>query len=152
MPRNPAIPSLAIPMIWLLFLTLPLTVLAQARDPRVDALTMEMAQLKSTIADQEQRITALEKTVKALQAVATPVPESIPGPTPPWQLASNWNLIKKGMSEAQVVEILGPPTLAEAVTDMRTLYYKPDPRSTTTLTGSVTLLDDRVTASMPPAF
>jgi hypothetical protein len=152
MPRNPSVPSLAIPMIWLLFFTLPRTVSAQARDPRVDALTMEMAQLKSTIADQEQRITALEKTVKALQAVATPVPAPIPAPTPPWQSASNWNLIKKGMSEAQVVEILGPPTIAEAVTDMRTLYYNPDPRSTTTLTGSVTLMDDRVTATMPPAF
>jgi hypothetical protein len=56
------------------------------------------------------------------------------------------------MSEAQVVEILGPPTMTDAVNDMRTLYYKPDPRSTTTLNGSVTLMDDRVTATMPPAF
>jgi hypothetical protein len=139
-------------MIWFTFLTLPLDVLAQTHDPRVDALTMEMTKLKSTIADQEQRITALEKTVKALQAPAAPAPQPIPAPTPPWQVASNWNLIKKGMSEAQVVEILGPSTTTEAVNDMRTLYYKPDPRSTTTLTGSVTLMDDRVTATMPPAF
>jgi hypothetical protein len=139
-------------LLWLLYLTLPLTAMAQARDPRVDALTTEMAQLKRTIADQDQRIAALEKAVKALQAVAAPVPERIPAPTPPWYQASNWNLIKQGMSEAQVVAILGPPTLAESVTDMRTLYYKPDPRSTTTLNGSISLQDDRVTAMMPPAF
>jgi SmpA / OmlA family len=131
---------------------LPLTALAQARDPRVDALTTEIAQLKRTIADQDQRIAVLEKTVKALQALAAPAPERIPAPTPPWHQASNWTQIKQGMSEAQVVAILGPPTLAESVTDMRTLYYKPDPRSTTTLNGSVSLQDDRVTAMMPPAF
>jgi hypothetical protein len=144
--------NLANHMLWLLYLTLPLIARAQAPDPRVDALVTEMAQLKRTIADHEQRIAELEKTVKALQAVAAPVPERIPTPTPPWQLASNWNLIKKGMSGAQVVEILGPPTLDETVTDMRTLYYTPDSRSTTALSGSVTLTDDRVTAMVPPAF
>jgi hypothetical protein len=142
----------AIPMIFLLFLTLPLTMMAQARDPRVDALTADMTQMKRTIADQERRITELEKTVKALQAVAAPVPERIPAPTPPWQSATNWTLIKKGMSGAQVEEILGPPALDETVTDQRTLYYKPDPGSTTTLSGSVTLKDDRVIATAPPAF
>lgn len=141
-----------IPAIWLYSLTFPLTAMAQAHDPRVDALTADMTKLKSTIADQEQRITALEKTVKALQAAATPAPQPIPAPTPAWQVASNWTLIKKGMSEAQVVEILGAATMTEAVNDMRTLYYTPDPRSTTTLKGSVTLMDDRVTASMPPSF
>ena len=140
------------PLIWLLYLALPLTAVAQAHDPRVDNLVTETTQLKRTAADQERRIADLERAVKALQAVATPLPERIPAPAPAWQQASNWNLIKKGMSGAQVVEILGPPTREETATDMRTLYYQPDPRSTTTLTGSVTLLDDRVTASAPPAF
>jgi hypothetical protein len=146
----------AIPMIWLLFLTVPFALPAQDKDPRIDALAKETAQLKTTIADQERRITELEKTVKALQAAAeaitAPKPETIPAPTPAWQLAANWTLIKKGMSGAQVIEILGPPTLDDAVTDMRVLYYQPDPRSTITLKGSVTLMDDRVIAMVPPAF
>ena len=136
----------------LLYLTLPLGAMAQVHDPRVDALTTEVAQLKRTVADQDQRIAELEKTVKALQAIAMPKPERIPAPTPPWQLASSWTQIKPGMSEAQVVEILGPPTHSDTVTDVRTLYYQPDPHSTTTLTGSVTLMDDRVTTMVPPAF
>ncbi len=140
----------AIPVMWLLFLTFPLTAMAQARDPRVDVLTTEVTQLKSSIADQEQRIAALEKTVKALQVVAAPVPERIPAPTPPWQSASNWNPDQARDVGGAGGGVAGDAT--ESVTDMRTLLYKPDPRSTTTLSGSVTLMDDRVTATMPPAF
>jgi hypothetical protein len=125
---------------------------AQARDPRVDELTKENAQLKLRIADQEKRIAELEKALKALQAAAAPLPTPIPAETPPWHRASNWILIKSGMSETQVVGILGPPTSADASIDKRTLYYTPDAHSASTLNGSVTLIGDRVTAMTPPAF
>jgi hypothetical protein len=122
-------------------------------DPRVDELTTETAQLRRTIADQERRIAALEKSVKTLQALAAPpVPKRIPSPTPEWRVAANWAHIKKGMSEAQVVELLGPPTRVTSVVDVRTLYYQPDAKTGGTLNGSVTLMDDRVTASAPPDF
>ena len=126
--------------------------MAQSQDPRVDALQQQTAELKKTIVEQEQRIADLEKTVKALQAILAPLPKPIPSPTPAWQSASSWNMIKPGMSEAEVVAILGPPTRVQSVTDMRTLFYEPGPNSATTLAGNVTLKDDRVTASAPPAF
>jgi hypothetical protein len=126
--------------------------MAQPPDPRIDILGKEAAELKITIADQERRIVELERIVKALQVVAAPVPTAIPTPIPPWHLAPNWILIKKGMSEAQVVEMLGPPTSVDSTVDVRTLFYQPDSRSTTTLNGTVTLTDDRVTALVPPAF
>jgi hypothetical protein len=126
---------------------------AQTRDPRVDELTKETAQLKRRIADQDARIAELERAVKLLQtAAAPPMPTPIPSPTPQWHKASNWTLIKTGMSEAQVVEILGPPTNVDSSIDRRTLNYAPDSNSTSTLKGSVTLIDDRVTAMTPPAF
>jgi hypothetical protein len=125
---------------------------AQTPDPRVDALTKETAQLKRTIADQEGRIADLEKAVKALQASAAPLPARIPAVTPAWYQATNWTLIKSGMSESQVAGILGPPTSVQTTIDTRTLYYSPDSRSTTTLNGTVTLIDDRVTEMTPPAF
>jgi len=139
-------------MVWLLYLNLPLTAMAQARDPQIDELKKETAQLKVMIADQERRIAELEKMVKALQAVAAPVPAAIPSATPPWRRASNWILIKKGMSEAQVVEILGPPTSVDSSIDVRTLLYQPDSHFSSTLSVSVTLTDDRVTAAKPPAI
>jgi hypothetical protein len=127
--------------------------MAQTRDPRVDELTRETALLKRRIADQEARIAELERAVKSLQAAAAPpMPAPIPSPTPAWHRATNWTLIKSGMSEAQVVEILGPPTSVDSSIDQRTLLYHPDASSTLTLKGSVTLIDDRVTAMTPPVF
>ena len=117
------------------------TALAQSSDPRFDALARETAQLRRTVADQEKRIADLEKTVKMLQAAVNLVPSRIPPDTPSWQVAANWALIRSGMSEAQVTEILGPPVRVLSVVDNRTLYYP---------IGSVSLTDDRVTAALPP--
>jgi hypothetical protein len=135
----------------LLFLTC-FVAMAQTRDPRVDELTKETERLKRRIADQDGRIVELEKAVKSLRAIAAPLPASIPAETPPWHRASNWTLIKTGMSESQVVGTLGPPTNVDSSMDKRTLSYAPDANSTSTLKGSVTLIDDRVTAMTPPAF
>lgn len=125
---------------------------AQSRDPRVEKLTMEVEDLKRTLADQEKRIAQLESTVKMLQAAANPLPAPIPSPTPAWKASSNWVQVKPGMSEAQVESLLGPPTSVSSVEDSRTLYYQPGASSTSTLNGSVTLKDDRVIAMTPPAF
>ena len=142
----------AISMAGLLFLALPVTTLAQARDTRIDELKKETAQLKALIAEQDRRIGELEKALAALQAIVSPVPKPIPSPTPAWQSSANWNLLKQGMSEAQVVELLGPPTSVSASIDVRTLLYEPDSRSSSTLRGSVTLQDDRLTSAVPPTF
>jgi len=133
---------------------------------------LEISQLKRKNADQEQRIAELEKAVKALQensartahiaetilkleaAVknlkAIPPPGPIPAVAPAWNSASNWNLIKPGMSRAQVVEILGPPTSETSVIDTQTLYYGDATASQPA--GSVTLTGDRLTTMVPPAF
>jgi TolA-binding protein len=159
-------------MIWLFCSILILPATAQTRDRQVNDLTREVSQLKRQTATQEERIAQLEKAVKALQeraagagtiaesilkleeAVkelkATPAPTPIPSLTPPWHSASNWNLIKQGMSRAQVVEILGPPTNETSVVDTQTLYYTDSVEAK--LTGSVTFVGDRVTTMVPPAF
>ena len=145
---------------------------AQTREHRLSDLTPEVSQLKSKVAEQEERIAQLEKAVKALQesgartaniseailklegAVrdlkAIPQPAPIPLVVPAWQSAANWNLVKPGMSRTQVVEILGPPTKESAVMDTQTLYYGDTAASR--LAGSITLVGDRLTAMMPPAF
>jgi len=160
-------------IIWLScsLLILPVTA-AQARDHHSSDLTLEVSQLKSKIADQEERIAQLEKALKALQdssartgniaeailklegAVrdlkAIPSPEPIPALTPAWHSASNWNLVKQGMSRAQVVDILGPPTKESSVIDAQTLYYGDSAASR--LAGSVTIVGDRLTTLIPPIF
>lgn len=129
------------------------------RDPRVDELlhrvdqlTKDTAQLRGIIADQEKRIAGLERTVKALQAAAATVSRCNPSANPDWRLAGNWACIRKGMSEADVKDLLGPPTRALSVVDTRTLYYQPDSKTLSPLNGRVTLLDDRVTTFVAPEF
>lgn len=158
----------------LLILTCCLAVAQDGRDPRLDDLRTQVAeldrivaeqgkrledlekgqsaQLRRTVADQERRIADLEKTVRAMQATLAPPPHRIPSPTPLWHQPVNWGRLKAGISEAQVVELLGPPTRISSVEDKRTLYYQPDAKSTSPLHGTVTLIDDRVTAVEPPDF
>lgn len=130
----------------------PSRVMAQAHDPRVEKLTMEVDDLKRTVADQDKRIAVLEQTVKMLQAAANPLPAPIPSPTPAWKSPSGWVQVKPGMSEADVISLLGPPTSVSSVEDSRMPYYQPGSSSTSTLSGTVTLKDDRVVAMTPPAF
>jgi hypothetical protein len=161
-------------MIWLICSILILPATAQTKDSEPKDLTLEVAQLKRKIADQEVRIAQLEKAMKAMQengsragniadailkleaAVrdlkAIPAPQPIPPLTPPWYSASNWNLLMRGMSRSQVEEILGPPSSESKVMDVDTWYYSTDSRATTTLKGSVTFTGDRVTVMIPPAF
>jgi hypothetical protein len=129
------------------------TLVAQSRELRnrqFDELKQDIAQLKRTIAEQDRRIAQLEKDVRALQISAVPGP--IPSLVPAWHSASNWNLIKVGMSRVQIVEILGPPTREGSVMDVQTLYYNPGANSTSTLSGTITLVGDRLTEMTPPAF
>ncbi len=117
---------------------------------KIIQLTAEVAQLKVRVADQEQKIAQLEAAVKALQVSA--VPEPIPPVTPQWYVSTNWLLIKPGMSRAQIVDVLGPPTRETTVLDTQTLYYTSDVRSATALSGTITLVGDRLTSMTPPAF
>ena len=161
-------------MICLICLILITPAKAQTKDKEPNDLTLEVAQLKQEIADQEVRISQLEKAMKAIQengsragnivdailkleaAVrdlkAIPTPEPIPPRTPPWYSPSSWNLLTRGMSRAQVEEILGPPSRESKVMDVDTWYYSTDSRAATTLNGSVTFTGDRVTAMVPPVF
>lgn len=140
------------PAVCFLLLGLWPCVSAQAHDPRIDQLQKETAQLKNIVTEQGRRITDLENMVKVLQAALIPAPKPIPPPTPAWEEPSNWTLIRPGMSEAEVVQILGPPSNVEAETDVRTLLYQTGSSATRPLKGSVTLTDDRVTAAQPPKF
>jgi hypothetical protein len=164
------IPSSCI--LWLSCGLLMLPATAQTRDRQLGDLTLEVSQLKTKAAEQEARIAQLEKALKALQessartgniaeailklegAVkdlkAIPPPGPIPPVTPPWHSASNWNLVKQGMSRAQVVEILGPPTKETSVIDTQTLYYGDS--GAARLAGNVTLVGDRLTTMTPPTF
>lgn len=132
---------------------------SQTRDRRLEDALVDITLLKRLIKEQDRRIADLEKTVKSLQstmaAVAEPLPERPRTPVKPlakWLNPFAWSRIQEGLSRAQVEEILGKPTTVEAVIDYQTLIYRSDASSSTSLTGSVKLTDDRVSQVIRPAF
>jgi len=130
----------------LVFLGASFGLSGQTPDTRLDDALKEIALLKRMAAEQDRRITSLERTVRSQQrailAAARPVS------TIPWRSIEGWAAVKIGMSRAQVVEILGEPKSTEAVIDRQTLLYK----DATTLIGQVVITDDRVSEVTCPRF
>jgi SmpA / OmlA family len=132
------------------------------RDRRLEDALADVALLKRVVKEQDRRIADLEKTVKALQAVAAVSPEKPAGEerlkpaikpfAARWRNPLAWTQLKEGMSRAQVEEILGKPVSVDSVIDYQTLYYKSDASSSDALAGIVKLTDDRVTEAIPPNF
>ena len=131
---------------------------SQTRERRLDEALSDIALLKRLVKEQDRKIADLEKTLRALQAVAPATaaevkPRVIVKPTTArWQNPLAWAQLREGMSRAQVEEILGKPTSVEAVIDYQTLNYKGDAPGGGVLIGAVKLTDDRVSAVSLPEF
>ena len=120
-------------------LSLSTSVLA-AEDFRVMKLEQDVRTL-------EREVQTLERLVGELQQRARradPTHEIGTAPTPTqdteqkWLQASAWNRIKPGMSELEVIEILGKPTaLRPDQSDRRALLYTLEIGATSFLTGSI---------------
>ena len=65
----------------------------------------------------------------------------------PWHVPEAWARVTKGMTQAQVTEILGSPTAVESLDTFTTLFYRSG-----SLNGLVNLREDRVVAINRPAF
>lgn len=115
--------------------------------------TKDIALLKRTISNQDQRIAALDRRIAALERTVGSQQAAIQALTRrstlvAWRNPEGWAAIKIGMSRAQVVDILGEPRSTEAVIDRQTLIYKEgnDP------IGSVVIIDDRVSEVISARF
>ncbi|MGI9346613.1 MAG: hypothetical protein ACR2PV_01325 [Gammaproteobacteria bacterium] len=73
-----------------------------------------------------------------------------------WHKKSSWDKLKKGMSEQQVISILGPPTKIDKETyfDTRKLYYQGEVKNSGYVSGNVSINkhSDRMSGSWPPVF
>ena len=131
-------------------------------DKQVDA-TAEILFLKRVVAEQDRRITELEKAVAALQLgtasrAEPPIPgESSGAPAQPdsttsWKQGTTWNRLKDGMSRAQVEAILGRPTSVKTLDVFLTLFYSGPVPGSGSVTGKVELKDDQVYLVSRPVF
>lgn len=135
----------------------------KAVDARIDALEKEVAELERLVAEQGRRIAALEERLAPTQVAPAEetVPQSAehasPEPPPPrdadvplWTVAANWQKLHTGMSEAEVVKLLGPPSATREIGFSRTLVYRGDVPGSGAARGEVKLKDGKVSEVDPP--
>ena len=108
---------------------------------QVQGLTREVADLRSRLARSgEQRPLS--------RASGHTQPASFD-----WLSAANWDRVRPGMSELEVISILGPPTsMRPAEEDGRVLLYALEIGSNGFLSGSVTFEDQQVAAVERPTL
>jgi hypothetical protein len=131
---------------------------------RISQLELEIQRLRSRIDEQHRRILALEDELnrrrntglietlpdKRVERVGSGSP---PATDPqPWHAPEAWAQIAKGMTEAEVTEILGPATAIESVESYKTLFYRGSVAGRGALSGIVNMRDERVVAVNQPDF
>ncbi len=114
-----------------------------------------MRDLQRQVLAQAQQITELRAQ---LNRPAQPGPVSAPARSPQvaagkneaWLDASRWALLKPGMSELEVVSLLGPPISMREKDGDRVLLYAMEIGASGFLSGSVTLRDRVVLKTQKP--
>lgn len=137
-----------------------LPVRASAEDAAVvRELQSEVQILKARINAQDRRIEALERAINQSASSKPSVvlyPDAAAAPqigiSSAWHSASAWARVKEGMSESQVIAILGRPTSTEEVGPYKTLFYQGPVSGSGSVSGNVKLTDNRVWTTNKPVF
>lgn len=125
---------------------------------RVRQLEQEVSLLKNTVVEQGRRIEALERESRGKSSASESnvpskaQPRTASSAGQPWHDRNSWGRVKNGMSEAQVVSILGRPTSVKTVGGFKTLFYRGEVSSSGSVSGNIKLQDDRVWQVNTPVF
>ncbi|MGC3981548.1 MAG: hypothetical protein QM808_09830 [Steroidobacteraceae bacterium] len=95
-----------------------------------------------TLTREQARLIAQLQTQTGVAVTSTTLPNPVTTNDQRWLNATNWNKVKPGMSELQVIEILGTPTQMRISDDKRTrtLLYGLEIGRSGFLTGKVTMV------------
>src|SRR5690606_7221087 len=104
---------------------------AQAADEwRIRQLMQDINELKSTVREQARRLDQLERAIAPREPTPTRPPKSehgLPTLPPTYGSASlqKWQRVEPGMTERQVIDILGYPTSVRTEPEslIKTLFY-----------------------------
>lgn len=113
---------------------------------RVRQLENEVSRLQRELDAQSRRIDELERNTRSAGANLTPAPpgaarRSSAESSPAWLVSTNWDRIRPGMKELDVIALLGRPTSVRTDPDGKThsLLYALELGPTAVLAGSVRL-------------
>ncbi|MGH8249200.1 MAG: hypothetical protein ACREVI_00655 [Steroidobacteraceae bacterium] len=128
---------------------------------RIGQLESEIQRLRTQLNEQNRRIQRLEALLESRQNGA--LIGTIPGrheeratagdsATLPWHAPESWNRISDGMTEPEVIAILGEPVAVESAGWLKTLFYRGAAPGLDSLSGHVNFRDGRVVAVSKPAL
>jgi outer membrane murein-binding lipoprotein Lpp len=134
----------------LLALCLPCTA---ADDFKVIELEQDVIELERRVEELSRQVAQLQQRTAAA-ATRPPTPGPAPAGSAPWLSAANWGRVRAGMSEFEVIDILGPPSSVRGApeSESRTLMYAMEIGSSAFLSGRVDLKDRRVVEVQVPAL
>jgi hypothetical protein len=131
---------------------------------RISRLETEIQQLRTLVNEQARRIQRLEDELSRRAGASEPQPRPRPrvgemrtdgaqsAARQPWHGVATWDRVATGMTEEEVMKILGNPTSAESVGVLKTLFYRGVAPGGTPVSGHVNFKDGRVVAIRKPEF
>ncbi|MET0535045.1 MAG: hypothetical protein ABW171_12540 [Steroidobacter sp.] len=129
---------------------------AAADDYKVIKLEQDVRRLEQQVRDLSRDIAELRRQSGGATVSAPREPEraAAPSSSPLWLQSRNWQRLRVGMSELQVIEALGPPSSTRPASDGagRILFYALEIDTNSFLGGSVEMRDSRVVAINPPVL
>jgi len=124
---------------------------APAQDAlRIEELRQDIAELRRLIREQSRRIDNLERLARmpdapdAARRTREGVPLTLPPGSDKWLSSRNWDRVKPGMKELEVLDILGYPTSVREGTKGKTLFYTVPIGESGFLSGRVIIAGEEV--------
>jgi hypothetical protein len=129
---------------------------APVDDSRMMQLEQEVRGLQRLVDQQARRLDALENAMRLPRGGRAPAPSpaasavTTTDASSAWLKTANWDKLRPGMSDTDVITILGPPTTSrksgqsEPETGAQTLFYAMELEAGGFLSGQVIVVDHRV--------
>ena len=114
----------------------------------VNNLERQVQTLTRQLDEQRQQLSRSGDRSSPARAASAPAAAS----STAWLEAARWNRVKQGMSELEVIDVLGPPTSMREESGARVLLYAMEIGSSGFLGGSVEFRDRAVTAVNKPVL
>jgi hypothetical protein len=122
-----------------------------ADDGRVRFLEQEVRRMQQQVQSLSRRLDELERPDLKAPAARPRAPAS-PQTSDAWIDAAKWRRVRAGMSELEVIELLGPPTSMREIDGEHVLFYALEVGSSGFLGGSVRFRDRAVSAVEAPVL
>lgn len=138
-------------MVFAALMLMPLAAVADAG--RVSYLEQEVRNLQRQSMALSRRIDELERRSTPVAAARERVvPGTAVSRSDAWLDAASWRKLRPGMSELEVVTLLGPPTSMRETEGARVLFYALEIGTSGFLGGSVKIRDRVVFEVQPPTL